>query len=106
MRILGYPLGWIMYGIYSFCKSYGVSLIIFAILTKALLLPLNVKSQQSAAKMRALNPKLEKIKKSFANNPQRIQEEQMKLYSVQCCIPKAWKTECLAQSRGLTRFTE
>ena len=79
MRILGYPLGWIMYGIYSFCKSYGVSLIIFAILTKALLLPLNVKSQQSAAKMRALNPKLEKIKKSFANNPQRIQEEQMKL---------------------------
>lgn len=79
MKILGIPLGWIMYGIYSFCKSYGLSLIIFAILTKALLLPLNVKSQRSSAKMRALNPKLEKIRKSFANNPQRIQEEQMKL---------------------------
>jgi YidC/Oxa1 family membrane protein insertase len=68
-----------MYGIYHFCKSYGLSLIIFAILTKALLLPLNIKSQQSSAKMRALNPKLEKIRKSFANNPQRMQEEQMKL---------------------------
>ncbi|MDO5560379.1 MAG: membrane protein insertase YidC [Oscillospiraceae bacterium] len=79
MKILGYPLGWIMYGIYHLCKSYGLSLIIFALLTKILLLPLNLKSQRSAAKMRALNPKMEKIKKSFANNPQRIQQEQMKL---------------------------
>lgn len=81
MKILGYPLGWIMYGIYSFCKSYGLSLIIFALLTKLILLPLNVKSQRSNAKMRALAPKMEKIKKSFANNPQRIQQEQMKLQS-------------------------
>ena len=97
MRILGYPLGWIMYGIYSFCKSYGVSLIIFAILTKALLLPLNVKSQQSAAKMRALNPKLEKIKKSFANNPQRIQEEQMKLQTEEGVNPMSGCLPALIQ---------
>lgn len=30
--------------------------------------------------MQLLNPKLEKLKKSFANNPQRLQEEQQKLY--------------------------
>jgi len=97
LRILGYPLGWIMYGIYSFCKSYGLSLIIFAILTKALLLPLNVKSQQSAAKMRALNPKLEKIRKSFANNPQRIQEEQMKLQAEEGVNPAAGCLPALIQ---------
>lgn len=97
MRILGYPLGWIMYGIYSFCKSYGLSLIIFAILTKAILLPLNVQSQQSAAKMRALNPKLEKIKKSFANNPQRMQEEQMKLQAEEGVNPMAGCLPALIQ---------
>ena len=97
MRILGYPLGWIMYGIYSFCKSYGVSLIIFAILTKAILLPLNVKSQESAAKMRALNPKLEKIKKSFSNNPQRIQEEQLKLQQEEGVNPMAGCLPALIQ---------
>lgn len=97
MRILGYPLGWIMYGIYSFCKSYGLSLIIFAILTKALLLPLNVKSQQSSAKMRALNPKLEKIKKSFSNNPQRMQEEQMKLQAEEGVNPMAGCLPALIQ---------
>jgi YidC/Oxa1 family membrane protein insertase len=30
--------------------------------------------------MQLLQPKLEKLKKSFANNPQRLQEEQQKLY--------------------------
>jgi len=97
LKILGYPLGWIMYGIYNFCKSYGLSLIIFAILTKAILLPLNIKSQQSAAKMRALNPKLEKIKKSFSNNPQRIQEEQMKLQNEEGVNPMAGCLPALIQ---------
>lgn len=97
MKILGYPLGLIMYGIYYFCKSYGLSLIIFAILTKALLLPLNIKSQQSAAKMRALNPKLEKIRKSFANNPQRMQEEQMKLQAEEGVSPMSGCLPALIQ---------
>lgn len=87
MKILGYPLGWIMYGIFYFCKNYGLALIIFALLTKMLLLPLNVKSQRSSAKMRALNPKLEKLRKSFSNNPQRLQEEQMKLYAEEGVSP-------------------
>lgn len=80
-RILGIPLGWIMYGIYSFCKDYGISLILFALLTKLILLPLSIKNMNNTAKMRALNPKIEIIKKSYANNPQRIQEEQMKLFN-------------------------
>lgn len=88
-QLLGIPLGWIMYGIYTFCKSYGLSLIIFALLTKLILLPLNVKSQRSSAKMRALAPKMEKIKKSFANNPQRMQQEQMKLQAEEGVSPMA-----------------
>ncbi len=97
MKILGYPLGWIMYGIYSFCKDYGLSLIIFALLTKMLLLPLNAKSQRSSAKMRALAPRMAKIKKSFANNPQRIQQEQMKLQSEEGVSPMAGCLPALVQ---------
>ncbi len=89
MKILGYPLGWIMYGIFMLCKNYGLALIIFALLTKMILLPLNAKSQRSSAKMRALSPKLEKIRKSFANNPQRMQEEQMKLQAAEGVSPMA-----------------
>lgn len=97
MRILGIPLGWIMYGIFGFCKSYGLSLIVFALLAKLILLPLNVKSQRSNAKMRALNPKLEKIRKSFANNPARMQEEQMKLQAEEGVNPTAGCLPALIQ---------
>jgi YidC/Oxa1 family membrane protein insertase len=80
-KILGYPLGFIMYGIYKLVKDYGLALIIFTVLVKLLLFPIAYKQQKSMIKQQALAPKLEKLKKSYANNPQKYQEEQMKLYS-------------------------
>ncbi len=80
-KILGYPLGFIMYGIYKLVKDYGLALIIFTVLVKLLLFPIAYKQQKSMIRQQALAPKLEKLKKSYANNPQKYQEEQMKLYS-------------------------
>ena len=78
--IIGVPFGYLMRLIYSFCNNYAVAIILFTVITKILLLPVNYKTQKGAARMQLLNPKLEKLKKSFANNPQRLQEEQQKLY--------------------------
>jgi len=78
--IIGVPFGYLMRLIYSFCNNYAVAIIIFTIVTKILLFPVSYKTQKGAARMQLLNPKLEKLKKSFANNPQRLQEEQQKLY--------------------------
>lgn len=88
-KILGYPLGFIMYGIYSLVKDYGLALILFTLLVKLLLFPLSYKQQKNMAKQQALNPKLEKLRKSFANNQQRYQEEQMKLYAEEGINPMA-----------------
>ena len=74
------PLGYLMRLIYSICNNYAVAIIIFTVFTKILLFPVNYKTQKSSARMQLLNPKLEKLRKSFANNPQRLQEEQQKLY--------------------------
>jgi len=88
-KILGYPLGFIMYGIYILVKDYGLALILFTILVKLLLFPLSYKQQKGVIKQQALAPKLEKLKKSYANNPQKYQEEQMKLYSEEGINPMA-----------------
>lgn len=88
-NIIGYPLGLVMYGIYSVVKNYGVSLIIFTILTKMLLSPLSINQHKMSAKQKAIAPKLEKLKKSYTNNPQKLQEEQMKLYSEHNINPMA-----------------
>lgn len=78
--IIGYPFGFLMSLIYNLFGNYAVSIIIFTVVTKLLLFPVNYSTQKNAARMSLLNPKLEKLKKSFGSNPQRLQEEQQKLY--------------------------
>lgn len=78
--IIGVPFGYLMRLIYSICNNYAVAIVVFTIVTKVLLFPVNYKTQKDAARRQLLNPKLAKIKKSFANNPQRFQEEQQKLF--------------------------
>ncbi|MDE6092871.1 MAG: YidC/Oxa1 family membrane protein insertase [Ruminococcus sp.] len=78
--IIGIPFGYLMYLIYSLCHNYAFAIIIFTVVTKLLLFPVNYHTQKSSARMQLLNPKMEKLRKSFASNPQRLQEEQQKLY--------------------------
>ena len=87
--IIGIPFGYLMRLIYFICKNYAVSIILFTIVTKLLLFPVNYKTQKSAARMQLLTPKLEKLKKSFGSNQQRLQEEQQKLYAQEGINPMA-----------------
>lgn len=80
-EIFGYPLGFIMWAIYSLVKNYGVAIILFTLVTKLLLFPLSVKQQKSSAIMSAFQPKLQALQKKYANNKEKLQEEQMKLYA-------------------------
>lgn len=78
--IIGIPFGYLMYLIYSLCHNYALAIIIFTVVTKLLLFPVNYHTLKGSARMQLLNPKMAKLRKSFANNPQRLQEEQQKLY--------------------------
>lgn len=88
-ELIGYPLGFIMWAIYQVFKNYGISILLFTIVTRLVMVPLSVKQQKSSAAMAAFSPKLEKLKKQYANNPQRLQEEQMKLYAEEDINPMA-----------------
>lgn len=79
-ELLGKPLGWIMYWIYEVVNNYGLSIILFTLLTKIILLPTSYKQQLGSVRMQALNPKLNKLRKKYANNQQKLAEEQQKLY--------------------------
>ncbi len=78
--IIGVPFGYLMRFVYMLCNNYAVAIILFTVITKVLLFPVNYKTQKNAARMQLLNPKMQKLRKSYANNPQRLQEEQQKLY--------------------------
>lgn len=81
MGIIAIPLGWIMKGLYYVVKNYGIALLLFTFVTRLIVFPLAVKQQKSMAKMALIAPELEKIKKKYGKNQQKMQEEQMALYA-------------------------
>ena len=80
MDIISIPLGWIMWLCYKVIPIYGVALLLFTLITRALLFPLSIKQQKSTAKMAALKPQLDDIQKKYGKNKEKLQEETMKLY--------------------------
>ena len=74
------PLGWIIEQIYSLVANYGFAIIIFTVIIKLILLPLNVKSQKAMRKQQKIQPVLQELQKKYANDQEKLQKEMMKLY--------------------------
>ena len=60
--------------------SAGLSIIIFTILIRLVLLPLSLKGTRSMKAMQAMQPKVAALKKKHGDDKQKVQEETMKLY--------------------------
>ena len=69
-----------------FNDQYFLALIVFTIVTRLILFPLNLKQQKTMAKTSRLQPKIQKIQKKYANSNdprdrQKMQEEMQELYN-------------------------
>ncbi len=60
--------------------DYGWAIIILAILIKIILYPLTRKSFQSMRAMQALQPKITALREKYKDDPQKLNQETMKLY--------------------------
>ena len=65
------PFGYLMAYLYQFTTSYGLALILFAILVKIILLPASAKSKKSTMKMSRLSPRIQAIQKKYENDQQK-----------------------------------
>ena len=80
-EIIAWPFGKILWLCYLLVKNYGLALLLFTVITKLIMLPSSIKQQMSTARMARLSPKLEQIKKKYANNKDKINEATMELYN-------------------------
>jgi YidC/Oxa1 family membrane protein insertase len=60
--------------------SYGLVLVAFGILVRILLWPLNQKAMRSSMAMQAIQGPMKELQEKHKENPQRLQQEMMKLY--------------------------
>lgn len=59
---------------------YGFAIIVFGILIRMLLWPLNHKAMRSMTAMQAIQPELQAIQAKYKEDPARLQQEMLKLY--------------------------
>ena len=70
----------ILLWMHKYVPNYGVVLIIFGILVRLLMWPLTQKSFESMQKMQAIQPEMQRVRERYKNDPQRMQQEMMRLY--------------------------
>ncbi len=81
LKIFVKPLFKFMYWVYEHTGSWIVSIVILTFILRLIFFPLNYKSTTSMMKLQEAAPRLEKIRKKYKDDPVKMQQEMMKLYS-------------------------
>lgn len=82
-NIFGYALNFI----YNIFNNYGIAIIIFTIILKALMIPMNIKQQKTMKKSAKIQVKSREIQEKYSNDPTRMNQELMDLYKSENMSP-------------------
>ena len=78
-EIIRIPFGYVLEFLNKLTGNYGVALILFAIIVRILLIPINAKSKKSMMKMSRLQPKIQAIQRKYPDDKQKQNEAIQKL---------------------------
>ncbi|AIQ15246.1 YidC/Oxa1 family membrane protein insertase [Paenibacillus durus] len=72
-----------------FNGEYALAVLAMVIIVRTLILPLTMKQIKSSRAMQAIQPELQKIQKKYKDNPQKVQQETMRLFQENKVNPMA-----------------
>ncbi|MCI4458500.1 MAG: membrane protein insertase YidC [Thermocrinis sp.] len=81
LKLLVKPLFVFMYWIYEHLNSWVFSIFALTLIVRLLMFPLTYKSTVSMMKLSELAPKMQQLKEKYKDDPVKLQEEMIKLYS-------------------------
>ncbi|MBD8050330.1 membrane protein insertase YidC [Limnohabitans radicicola] len=80
LAMLAKPLFWLLDKLFGVLQNWGWSIMALVLLLKIAFYWLNAKAYASMAKMKAINPKIMEMRERLKNDPQKMQQEMMKIY--------------------------
>jgi YidC/Oxa1 family membrane protein insertase len=98
------PLFWVLDHIFLIVGNFGLAIILATIALRILLFPMASHQFKSMAKMKKLQPQMEAIKKRYADDQQKMQQEMMDLYKREKANPVAGCLPMLIQFPILFAF--
>ncbi len=85
--IFATPLFWLLVKLFEFVHNWGYAIILLTLTVKLVLYPLTRASYISMAKMKALAPKIEQLKKQNSDDKAKLQASMMQLYKTEKVNP-------------------
>ena len=90
---------WLYQALGSSAWSFALSIAVMTIAVRLITIPFTVPSQRAmkknSAKMQGIQPEVEKLKKKYRQDPQKLQQAQMRLYKEYGVNPLSSMTGCL-----------
>jgi YidC/Oxa1 family membrane protein insertase len=81
IRIIAVPVRYLLVWMHEHLYlAYGLVLVIFGIMVRILLWPLNQKAMRANMRMQEVQPLMKEIQEKHKNDPQKVQQEMFKLY--------------------------
>ncbi len=78
--ILARPMFWLMNWFNSFIGNYGIAIILLTIVVRVLLFYPSLKSAKAMEEMKTIQPEMAELREKYKKDPQRMNQEIMKLY--------------------------
>ena len=81
LQIILTPFVWVLNFFYRITNSYGLALILFAILIKIVLFPISLKGKRGMIQMNLMNEKVKKLEKQYGGDKAKYNEKVQELYA-------------------------
>ena len=86
-KLLANIFGYVLNFIYGLVNNYGVAIIIFTILLRLILLPMNIKQQKNMKKSARIQEKMKELQDKYSNDSVRLSQEVQDLYKQENMSP-------------------
>ena len=73
-------IGWLLSRVFDVVANYGLTIVVFTIAIRVVLLPLNIKQVRSMQASQALQPKIKEIQRKYKSDRVKMSEEVNKVY--------------------------
>jgi YidC/Oxa1 family membrane protein insertase len=80
LTLLAKPLFWLLNFLHGLIQNWGWSIVALVVLLKIAFYWLNASAYRSMGKMKAVNPKIMEMRERLKDNPQKMQQEMMRIY--------------------------
>ncbi|MBV8123522.1 MAG: membrane protein insertase YidC [Burkholderiaceae bacterium] len=95
--IISKPLFWLLDQLHSLVSNWGWAIILLVVLLKIAFFWLNASAYRSMAKMKAINPRITELRERYKDDPQKQQQEMMRIYREEKVNPLGSCLPMLAQ---------